>query len=209
MPNWRTHLVIAKKVSKLLKYSDEDLEMFTTGNILPDINNGYIIKNISKHLNHNFTHYQNNEKESWQNFYGLYYNQIKNPLILGYYTHLLTDYFFNKHFYESIKNNPKFKKVKPTKLIFLKQKDFAYFNMLHKIKYVNRIDIDRISSESGKISNISITSDDILETIAAFRHFETIDWNPIFYTEDSFDELICDAVKAILKQYEYIKVIDN
>ena len=67
------------------------------GNILPDILNGYVIKNISHKLTHNGTHFAvevqiGNHKEhrhDIQGFYNNYYNKFNNPLLLGYYAHMI------------------------------------------------------------------------------------------------------------------------
>ena len=46
MPSWGVHLGIANKVLKNIDNIDKNLFMF--GNVTPDINNGYVIKNVSK-----------------------------------------------------------------------------------------------------------------------------------------------------------------
>ena len=44
MPAWGMHLLIAKKVSE--KINIENYNSFLIGNIVPDINNGYLIPNV-------------------------------------------------------------------------------------------------------------------------------------------------------------------
>ena len=48
MPNWKVHLEIAKRLNEKFKYTENQLEEFNLGNILPDINNCFIVKDISK-----------------------------------------------------------------------------------------------------------------------------------------------------------------
>lgn len=107
MPTWGMHLLIAKKVSKKLKI--KDYNSFLIGNIMPDINNGYVLSNTSKIISHKETHYYTEEKYSKTNKV-MYYNvgkfvkdnskNIKNPIVLGYITHLLTDLYWNDLTYE-------------------------------------------------------------------------------------------------------------
>lgn len=46
MPTWGMHLLVAKKLNKKLKIKDYNL--FLIGNIITDINNGYLVQNVSK-----------------------------------------------------------------------------------------------------------------------------------------------------------------
>lgn len=102
MPAWGMHLLIAKKVSE--KINIKDYNSFLIGNIVPDINNGYLIPNVSKIITHKDTHYYTEEKYASTNKV-MYYNikkfindnkeNIKNPVVIGYITHLLTDLYWN------------------------------------------------------------------------------------------------------------------
>ena len=51
MPNWKIHLEIAKRLNKKFNYTQNKLEEFYLGNILPDINNCFIVKD---HIKQNF-----------------------------------------------------------------------------------------------------------------------------------------------------------
>ena len=46
MPNWKIHFEIGKRVNEELKFDGEDLNLFLLGNILPDLNNKYIVVEI-------------------------------------------------------------------------------------------------------------------------------------------------------------------
>lgn len=107
MPAWGMHLLIAKKVSE--KINIKDYNSFLIGNIVPDINNGYVIPNVSKIITHKDTHYYTEEKYKSTNKV-MYYNvkkfvndnkeNINNPIVIGYITHLLTDLYWNDLTYE-------------------------------------------------------------------------------------------------------------
>ena len=97
MPCWSIHFNIAKKLNKILKL-DEDLFYF--GNILPDIKD---IPNV----NRDELHYEDipysfcpqEKKCNITKFLKDYEDKLNNPMILGYYCHLLTDNFYNEKTY--------------------------------------------------------------------------------------------------------------
>ena len=126
MPNWKTHLEISKELNRVLKYNDKEFELFAFGSILPDVNNGYLVKDVSKIIDHRTTHFKGEDK-SYINFYNKYKNIIKEPLIFGYFTHLYTDFNWNKNFYENTKvmhhNEENHDRMRE-----MKQHDFRIYN---------------------------------------------------------------------------------
>lgn len=99
MPSWSIHLAIAKKVNKKIKVENDS---FIYGNLLPDVDKNTNISRYNAHYyNKNLT-FQNCPKEikiDVSKFLKDYSNNITNPLILGYYCHLLTDNFYNNIVY--------------------------------------------------------------------------------------------------------------
>ena len=98
MPSWPVHFAVAKEVNKKFKL-DEDL--FYYGNILPDVDSKF---NISRYKTHYygipFDFCPNEEEIDINRFLNDYKNNLDNPLILGYYSHLLTDNYFNEITYK-------------------------------------------------------------------------------------------------------------
>lgn len=100
MPSWGMHLLTAKKISEKI---DVDKNLFFIGNILPDINNGYVIPKVSCIIPHQVTHHAilkiiQGQKEYLSGsdiFAKKYKDDLENPMILGYLTHLLTDSYWN------------------------------------------------------------------------------------------------------------------
>lgn len=95
MADWNTHLYCAHKVNEVLKLEGRDLDLFLYGNILPDINLGWMVKPTIK-LTHELTHFDSMGQEFfWAplRFYEKYKEQIdsKNPLFLGFLFHLWID----------------------------------------------------------------------------------------------------------------------
>ncbi len=105
MPTWAMHLLTAKKISKKINI---DANLFEFGNILPDIPNGYVIQNLAHPISHKKTHFEVNvlvlehieKRYNLKKFAEKYKNMFSNPLMLGYYTHLLTDYYWNAKTYD-------------------------------------------------------------------------------------------------------------
>ncbi len=102
MPTWGMHLLTAKKLNKKLKIDDYNL--FLIGNIITDINNGYLVENVLKVIPHKDTHYYSEKKDEKTGkimFYDVEKfiqdnkENLQNPLILGYIVHLLTDVYWN------------------------------------------------------------------------------------------------------------------
>jgi len=107
MPCWGTHLYIANELNKKVKL---DINEFLLGNLLPDMYSGWIVKNASKIEIYETSHigkkillngkkytlpdvekFEEENKDLFKN----------NTLLLGYFVHILTDYFFNKYSFQN------------------------------------------------------------------------------------------------------------
>ena len=101
MPAWGVHLVTVNEILKRINIDEKNDFIF--GNILPDILNGYLVKNPSNIVSHLVSHYNDRTKEkfiSYKVFYDLYKDKLDNKVILGYLVHLMTDNLWNKDFYD-------------------------------------------------------------------------------------------------------------
>ena len=79
MPSWGIHLEIANRVSN--KIEDVDKNLFMFGNVMPDINNGYVIRDVSKIIAHKITHYDGEQDfKGYRRFYIKYAKYIQNAL---------------------------------------------------------------------------------------------------------------------------------
>lgn len=105
MPSWAIHLKIAKELAKNMP--EEDYQEFLLGNILPDVNVGYLINPISKQIPYSVTHYgkmetfdgKTREFPDYETFAKDYAKDMKNPIIRGYLAHLATDFYWNYQTY--------------------------------------------------------------------------------------------------------------
>ncbi len=99
MPSWPVHLVIAKKVNAKLKLNED---LFLYGNLIPDVDKGTKITRYEAHYYNENLPFPTVPQEKMINinkFINVYKDALNNPLILGYYSHLLTGQFYNEKIY--------------------------------------------------------------------------------------------------------------
>lgn len=99
MPSWSIHLKVAKEVNKKLKL---DKDLFTFGNLIPDVDADCKMKRYDAHYygDKSFPTCPKAKMIDLDKFLKDYQNNLDNPLVMGYYIHLLTDQYFNGYFFE-------------------------------------------------------------------------------------------------------------
>lgn len=197
MPNWKTHLEIAKHLNNKLNYNIEEYNMFLLGNILPDINNCYIVENISKKLKHEDTHFS--DLQGHITFYNKYKDEIKNnPIILGYFVHLYTDYFWNNDFYEKVKSTS-LNEISPEQKRIMKQKDFKIYNDKHEFEGLNFNDLEKVLDKIKLIKEVDITKEDLIKVINFLDNLKvdtSLKLN--FYNMEQLDKLLNETVDNVI-----------
>ncbi len=118
MPAWGIHLATTKKL--LEKINIKDKNDFIFGNILPDILNGYLIKDVSNIVTHKDSHfdiYKGEKFSNYKRFYEEYNDKLNNKVVFGYLIHLMTDNLWNKKFYnkKAIYKDDKIIRIKSTR----------------------------------------------------------------------------------------------
>lgn len=232
MPAWGMHLLIAKKVSE--KINIKDYNSFLIGNIVPDINNGYVIPNVSRIITHRDTHYYTEEKYARTNKV-MYYNvkkfindnkeNLTNPVVIGYITHLLTDLYWNDLAYEKhgLRNEQNeligVKLNNGENLIAdgegrrkTKTNDFKIFT--NYIYMNNLIDIPKYQEElydmTKVINVIDITKEDIKQSIqylnAVKKGVSTLKLEYKIFTEEEMLENIEICAHEIVKYLKENKI---
>lgn len=134
MPSWSIHLAVAKKVNKKLKLNKN---LFYYGNLIPDVDKATSISRYQAHFYDNIP-FPTCPKENMINiskFLNTYKNELDNHLILGYYSHLLTDNYFNDIVYSKCWVQDENKNI-----IGIKFKN-------NKIKYIDLEDKKRIKKK--------------------------------------------------------------
>lgn len=202
MPNWKTHLEIGKRLNEQLKYNENDYNIFLLGSILPDINNGYIVTNISKRLDHDITHLGHFINETYIKFKDKYKEEIKNrnPLFMGYLAHLYTDCTWNKDFYTKIEKLD-IKVENRDELRIMKQSDFMIYNNKFIENIIIMKDVDKALSEIGKIEEVFVDKEDVLKVIEFLKKQKPYEAAMQFYTTDQLNNLLEDTVKGYKENY--------
>jgi hypothetical protein len=98
MPSWSIHLKVAKDINKELGL---DKDLFLLGNTIPDVGKNW---DITKRKSHYYSETRFPECpdellidiDEFLNDYQFY---LDDPLVMGYYVHLLVDNYFNRYTY--------------------------------------------------------------------------------------------------------------
>lgn len=223
MPAWITHLVTANKICEKLDVKDKNSFLF--GNIMPDILNNHIVKDTNTHKKYEITHFTedidiNGIKyafPNFENFFEEYKQKINNPIICGFYVHLMTDYFWNNLSYQKhFRNHNGLVEVKfvdgTTKdyeydlAIKVKQADFAIFTeylknnyKTNKIVYTN--DLLDLSKE---IEEIPLTKDDIQKTLNAVDNYlmnktKLSETNYKLFTQEILNDYLNESIDFVIE----------
>jgi hypothetical protein len=189
MPNWKTHVEFGKRVNKKLNYTGEELELFLLGNLLPDINNGYMIPDVSTKIDHEVTHYVVEGNYSYVNFYNGYKEKLKgNPLLMGYFTHLFLDYNMNNNFYTTYRD-ANLQKYERKQLRIMKQSDFRLYNNKFLENFIELKDIDNAVVKAKELCDISINKEDVIKIVEFLKKKIHYDAEYFFYSETELDNL--------------------
>lgn len=197
MSDWNTHLYCAHRVNEALQFQDKELEMFLYGNLLPDINMGWLIHpNVVMHQED--THFDALGQEYfWAplRLYEKYEKKIaeKHPLYLGYLFHLWLDVSYMTDFVSRIPMSQMIEKYHEVRQ--WKWKDGGLF--IKRFHYTLSDEIfDDILAESAEIEEVKLTKDDLRQVVDLLKGNATeYDGKEYYlYTEDdltAFYEKVC------------------
>ncbi len=184
MPSWVIHLATANEICKKINI---DKNNFFIGNMIPDAER-HVVKDFSVFVPYNISHFSEIElidggKEVLPNinkFLSKYNDYLLNPIVLGYLTHLLTDYFWNKTAYArytirdingecvglKLNNNTNINCDRRERT-YIKQKDFSVFeeSILETKKCELPVFENSIMKNIKLIEEISFNESDICKII--------------------------------------------
>lgn len=228
MPNWGEHLLIADKILKKIKL---DANLFLFGNILPDVQDGYLVKGISNIQPHKINHYDlngenydPNTKKEYEVFYEMYSEKMDNPIIMGYLTHLITDCLWNDMFYNGkcIKENDKLigfinKKgelIKGDKADLRKNKqiDFGIFSSYIYKNYNMKLPEFNleIAKNANIIENININDEDVKKVVDYIKQNQIDSKNENIETQIfTIEELEKQIDNTVDFVYNFLKKVKN
>ena len=219
MPRWGIHLDIATKILDSNKTIDKNLFLF--GNILPDIQVGYMVPDVSNIVKYDISHYElKNGTTMYMNFYKSNIDKMNEPIFMGYFTHLVADYCFNTRLkkqyifneqgdfigYKNIQDEV----IKSDKSATLQDKHIELEKLENYIYNKNKIELPHYESlllnKSNEIENINIVNSDVEKAIKITKEskenpkFEEFDFNIL--TEEEWENEISntlDIVKEFIK----------
>lgn len=222
MPRWGTHLLVANNILK--KRKDISKNEFLFGNILPDLQSGYLITDVSNISSHVLNHYKyDNGIPTYINFLNAYDGKLDNSMLLGYYSHIITDYYFNKWFKERLvyDENMKVKGYKNNsndivlctkdEATIAKQEDFKKFDYYLYENYDIQMPTydESIIGIANEVKQIHIIGDDVKkvvafleeEKVAAKTNKRKLD----IYKEEELEEEIEKVTDIILELLDKLK----
>lgn len=210
MPCWSIHLGVSYEVNKKYKY-DKDLVYF--GSILPDF------------LNRDYSHYYKNHVIDFDSFLNDYKNNLDNPLIIGYYIHLLTDYYFNSYvsdncwIYDNNNNVIGIKLINGEKMYNddkkylrdFKQNDFKNFGsyLVNNNLLEYPIDSDKIYNTIKEL-NIKLNKRTIIDKINYFKSDDFYNYNTYngykLFNKETYDKIYNDCIDYIISKINNISL---
>lgn len=236
MPSWSIHLAVAKKVNKKLKLNEE---LFLYGNLIPDVDKGTSITRYDAHYYNENLPFPTVPQEKMidiNKFLDIYKNKLNNPLILGYYSHLLTDQFYNEKVYttkwvQDDKNNIVGIKFKNNKILKIDIEDknrlkrkYKHYDFELYGKYLFNDNIVQVPTNDKLIKNNidcldkKFLTDELVEYRINYLNHEFTDFNKLslkekifkhnykLFTKDELDELMNNCVDMVIKKIEEVGV---
>ena len=206
------HLAVANEINKLL---NKDYKEFMIGAIAPDI-----WKQVGEESKCP-SHFLNSEDESVPNldkFLYKYKDMLKDDFVLGYYIHLVTDYYWFKYFLPSIFNEKRsiLTKLDGTKLYLTEDElgeyiynDYTNLNVEVIDAYQLRLDLfyEDLPDIKDIISEIPMNKLDVLmDKMGLIIENSTYDKEYIFDIEsiNNFVEMCISGIKDNLKELELL-----
>ncbi len=230
MPGWAIHTIVANKISDKININKNN---FIFGNIVPDINNGYLVEDISKKISHMDTHFTKEEdiQEKKFNFKNIerfkeeYKNKMDNPIVLGCFTHLLTDSFWNQiafdeHYvygnakeFEGIKlHSGDFVKCEKREATAMKQREFKEFGSRLLKQNANILFPnynEDIISEAKEIVEFNITRNDVMNVIEYLNDVTKNqqieeDFEFVVFSEQELQKRFEDTIEYCLREIDTV-----
>lgn len=232
MPSWSIHLAVAKEINKTLKL---DKDLFYFGNLIADID-------YDNKLTRRDTHYDKNNKckkcisetlPDIKLFLEDYKDKLYNTLIMGYFCHILTDYYYNNYVFSNCwvqENNEVVGiKLKNGKIVEtdnkdktlrknLKHYDFdLYGKYLYKNNCVEVPNIDYDITDSLSLLKKNFFDMEMVKKRIYYLNNEFHKFNKIslkeriigykLFTKEELDKIFLDSCSFILKSIDNIKNI--
>ena len=220
MPAWYTHLVTAYEVEKRIEINDKDT--FFLGNMMPDAER-YVVSDFSFDVPWKVSHFGEKVKYNGglvdlyniDKFVNEYKNDLENPIVIGYLTHLLTDEFWNRLVFKNINlydehgdflglklNNNTIKKCDKEEGKVIKHRDFKKIQEYLKAnkKYCIPEYNDKMLYYARDIKEILYTKDNILKILKYLKDnssIQKIDYDYELFLENQIELYFKNSIDYI------------
>ncbi len=235
MPAWGMHLKTAKKLNEYLKLNEDK---FYFGNVMVDAER-HVVHDLSVVVSYDDSHYAKLQNVNgimiklpdYERFIEENYQNLSNPVVLGYLTHLMTDFYYNRLTFGQkflsdgmgksigIKLNNGTDKICDKETIrILKQTDFdTYSRELYSKEdvLIDENKKDDILKACKDIKNIKYNGEDVLKIINFVNNIknnydkrkdEKICYK--VFTKEEFDYNFNKCVEFILDNLKSHKIIE-
>lgn len=209
MPSWNIHTAHVERLLKegpLDAWGIQDANAFLFGNLVPDIYVGYMVPDASRRIEYKDTHFADPEfipAPDAARFYELYARETTDDLVVGAWTHLLCDHYYNLRTSEYIASIG----VLPGERTRIrKQADFDLFGRTFDISAVPEV-TDGLLDSCASFPQYPIGRDDVLASVRAQaavverNQREHVDGTPAYdlLTADFFQRTFSE-VDAVLRK---------
>lgn len=234
LPSWSVHLAVAKEINKTLKL---DKDLFYFGNLIADINYGNKLTRKDTHYNKSFKCKKciTETLPDIKLFLKDYKDKLYDPLIMGYFCHILTDYYYNNYVFSNcwVQENNKVVGIKLKSGRIIKtdnkdktlRKDLKHYDFDLYGKYLfNKGDvvipnIDYDISNSLSLLKSNYFTNDLVVKRMNYLNNEFYKFNKIslkekiigykLFTKEELDQIFNDCNNFILKEIDKLKIRDN
>lgn len=234
MPSWAIHLKVGKEINKKLKANNDE---FMFGSLVPDTDSDWKLSRFKAHYygNLKFPKCPCENMIDIDEFLKDYKEKLNNPLIIGYYCHILTDNFYNEYIYYNkwIKNENNdvigIKKIDGTiidvsddytKTLKYKHKDLELYGkrIFNCEKLYIPKDISKINNSICLLTNNFINLGDVKKRID-YLNDGFVEFNRIndfemerkyeLFTKEELDKLLNDCINYIIKELKKVGIINE
>lgn len=212
MPCWTIHTAIAKDLNKELNLNPD---LLYYGAVLPDVDKGNEVGKFKAHFYIDHLKYPDEVIIDFDKFMEKYKNRLDRDLVIGYYIHLLTDYYFNEYIFDNTYILDDTGSIREIKLLLgttpdiesrrrLKQDDFIMYGSY--LLNNNRVGIPKDKELIYKhlcdlkhsfINEIEVNNRINYMNSNDFLEYNKREENYKLFTREDYDKLYADCLKFI------------
>ena len=212
MPCWTIHTAIAKDLNKELNLNPD---LLYYGAVLPDVDKGNEVGKFKAHFYIDHPKYPDEVIIDFDKFMEKYKNRLDRDLVIGYYIHLLTDYYFNEYIFDNTYILDDTGSIREIKLLLgttpdiesrrrLKQDDFIMYGsyLLNNNRVGIPKDKELIYKHLCDLKHSFINEIEVSNRIDYMNSNDFLEYNNKkenykLFTREEYDKLYSDCLKFI------------